>query len=74
VVVNRSYASGDSVIITGITDNLNSARSETYTCTASNDPNGDAPPWSSLVPFPVYPVDPILRVPFFFEFPVLAPL
>jgi RHS repeat-associated protein len=36
VVVNRSYTIGDSINITGITDNLNSARSETYTYTASN--------------------------------------
>jgi RHS repeat-associated protein len=36
VVVNRSYAFGDSVNITAIADNLNSARSETYTYTASN--------------------------------------
>jgi hypothetical protein len=33
---NRSYASGDSVNITGITDSLTSARSEAYTYTASN--------------------------------------
>ena len=36
VVVNRSYAFGDNINITGITDNLNSSRSEAYTYTDSN--------------------------------------
>jgi chitodextrinase len=35
-VLNRSYAFGDSINLTGITDNINAARSETYTYTASN--------------------------------------
>ena len=36
VVLNRSYAFGDAINITGITDSLNSARSESYVYTASN--------------------------------------
>jgi YD repeat-containing protein len=49
VVVNRSYAFGDPINITGITDNLNSARSETYTYTASNRLQEGDGIWGTLV-------------------------
>jgi len=35
-ILNRSYAFGDGINLTGITDSLISARSESYTYTAAN--------------------------------------
>jgi RHS repeat-associated protein len=49
VVVNRTYASGDSINITGITDNLTSARNEAYTYTASNRLQEGDGIWGTLV-------------------------
>jgi RHS repeat-associated protein len=47
-VLNRSYAFGDGINVTGITDNLTSARSETYGYTNANRLNSAGGIWGSL--------------------------
>jgi YD repeat-containing protein len=47
-VLDRSYAFGDDINLTGITDNLTSARTETLGYTATNRLNSAAGIWGSL--------------------------